>query len=48
MIAKLFAINVANGNYPFNRVPKVLKPKVKELIADMVNDEELLAKLTQE
>ncbi|ARU14011.1 hypothetical protein PP242_gp19 [Streptococcus phage P7602] len=48
MIAKLFAINVANGNYPFKRVPKVLKPKVKELIADMVNDEELLAKLTQE
>lgn len=48
MIAKLFAINVANGNYPFNRVPKVLKPKVKELISDMVNDKELLAKLTQE
>ncbi|NCB31229.1 MAG: hypothetical protein EOM66_07445, partial [Clostridia bacterium] len=33
MIAKLFAINVANGNYPFNRVPKVLKQKVKEKIA---------------
>ncbi|CDG57974.1 CD1375 family protein [Streptococcus thermophilus] len=48
MIAKLFAINVANGNYPFKRVPKVLKPKVKEKIATMVNDDELLAKLTQE
>lgn len=48
MIAKLFALNVANGNYPFNRVPEVLKPKVKELIAAMVNDEELLAKLTQD
>lgn len=48
MIAKLFALNVANGNYPFNRVPEVLKPKVKEKIATIVNDEELLAQLTQE
>jgi hypothetical protein len=48
MIVKLFAINIVDGSYPFKRVPKVLKPKVKELIADMVNDEELLAKLTQE
>ena len=48
MIVKLFAINVANGNYPFKRVPKVLKPKVKEQIAKMVEDDELLAKLTKE
>ncbi|MDA5537966.1 hypothetical protein [Streptococcus thermophilus] len=48
MIAKLFAINIAEGRYPFKRVPEVLKPKVKELIAAMVNDEEFLAKLTQE
>ena len=48
MIAKLFAINVANGNYPFKRVPKVLKPKVKEQIALMVEDDELLAELTEE
>jgi hypothetical protein len=48
MYAKLFAINIINNNYTFKRVPKVLKPKVKELIADRVNDEELLAKLTQE
>ena len=48
MFAKLFAINIVKNNYKFKRVPKVLKPKVKELIADMVNDEELLAKLTQE
>lgn len=48
MFAKLFAINIVNNNYTFKRVPKVLKPKVKELIAAMVNDEELLAKFTQE
>lgn len=48
MIVKLFAINIVDGSYPFKRVPKVLKPKVKEQIAKMVNDEELLAKLTQE
>lgn len=48
MYAKLFAINIINNNYTFKRVPKVLKQKVKELIADRVNDEELLAKLTQE
>ena len=48
MIAKLFALNVANGNYPFKRVPEGLKPKVKEKIATIVNDEELLAQLTQE
>ena len=48
MMVKLFAINIVEGYYPFKRVPKVLKPKVKEQIAKMVNDEELLAKLTQE
>lgn len=48
MIVKLFAINIVDGSYPFKRVPKVLKPKVKEQIAKMVEDDELLAKLTQE
>lgn len=48
MIVKLFAINIVDGSYPFKRVPKVLKPKVKEQIAKMVDDDELLAKLTQE
>ena len=48
MMAKLFAINIVAGNYPFKRVPKVLKPKVKEQIALMVEDEELLAQLTKE
>lgn len=48
MFAKLFAINIVNGNYKFKHVRKVLKPKVKELIAAMVDDEELLAQLTQE
>ena len=48
MMVKLFAINIVDGSYPFKRVPKVLKPKVKEQIAKMVEDEELLAQLTQE
>ena len=48
MIVKLFAINIVDGSYPFKRVPKVLKPKVKEQIAKMVEDDELLAKLTKE
>ena len=48
MMVKLFAINIVDGSYPFKRVPKVLKPKVKEQIAKMVEDDELLAKLTQE
>lgn len=48
MFAKLFAINIVNNNYTFKRVPKVLKPKVKELIAKMVEDDELLAQLTKE
>ncbi|AZF91247.1 hypothetical protein CHPC1014_0020 [Streptococcus phage CHPC1014] len=48
MFAKLFAINIVNNNYTFKRVPKVLKPKVKEQIAKMVEDDELLAQLTKE
>lgn len=48
MMIKLFAINIVDGNYPFKRVPKVLKPKVKEQIALMVEDDELLAELTEE
>ncbi len=49
MMAKLFAINIVAGYYPFAKVPKVLKPKVKEQIALMVgDDEELLAQLTKE
>lgn len=48
MMVKLFAINIVDGSYPFKRVPKVLKPKVKEQIAKMVEDDELLAQLTQE
>ena len=48
MMIKLFAINIVDGNYSFKRVPKVLQPKVKEQIALMVEDDELLAKLTQE
>jgi hypothetical protein len=48
MMVKLFAINIVDGSYPFKRVPKVLKPKVKEQIAKMVEDDELLAQLTKE
>ena len=48
MIVKLFAINIVDGSYPFKRVPKVLKPKVKEQIAKMVEDDKLLAQLTKE
>lgn len=48
MMAKLFAINIVAGDYPFAKVPKVLKPKVKEQIALMVEDDELLAQLTKE
>ena len=48
MMAKLFAINIVAGYYPFAKVPKVLKPKVKEQIALMVDDDELLAQLTKE
>lgn len=48
MMAKLFAINIVAGYYPFAKVPKVLKPKVKEQIALMVEDDELLAQFTKE
>lgn len=48
MMAKLFAINIVAGYYPFAKVPKVLKPKVKEQIALMVEDDELLSQLTKE
>lgn len=48
MMAKLFAINIVAGYYPFAKVHKVLKPKVKEQIALMVEDDELLAQLTKE
>ena len=48
MMAKLFAINIVEGYYPFAKVPKILKPKVKEQIALMVEDDELLAQLTKE
>ena len=48
MMAKLFAINIVAGYYPFAKVPKVLKPKVKEQIALMVEDDELLAQSTKE
>lgn len=48
MMAKLFAINIVAGYYLFAKVPKVLKPKVKEQIALMVEDDELLAQLTKE
>ena len=48
MMAKLFAINIVAGYYSFAKVPKVLKPKVKEQIALMVEDDELLAQLTKE
>lgn len=48
MMAKLFAINIVEGRYPFKKVPKVLKPKVKEQIALMVDDEAVFAQLTKE
>lgn len=48
MMIKLYAINIISGNYQYHKVPKVLKAKVKAQIALMVEDEELLAKLTQE
>lgn len=48
MLAKLFAINIVAGYYPFAKVPNVIKPKVKEQIALMVEDNELLEQLTKE
>ena len=48
MMIKLYAINIISGNYQFEKVPKVLKPKVKAQIALMVEDDELLAELTKD
>lgn len=48
MMIKLYAINIISGNYQYHKVPKVLKAKIKAQIALMVEDDELLAKLTQE
>ncbi|GEB11572.1 hypothetical protein SEQ01_17630 [Streptococcus equinus] len=48
MMIKLYAINIISGNYQYHKVPKVLKAKVKGQIALMVEDDELLAELTQE
>ena len=48
MMIKLYAINVISGNYQYDKIPKVLKPKVKAQIALMVEDDELLAELTKE
>lgn len=48
MMIKLYAVNIVAGHYPFSKVPKVLKPKVKEQIALMVEDEALLEELTKE
>ena len=48
MMIKLYAINVISGNYQYHKVPKVLKTKVKAQIALIVEDDELLAELTQE
>lgn len=48
MLTKLFAINIVGGYYPFAKVPNVLKPKVKEQIALMVEDVELLDQLTKD
>lgn len=47
-LIKLYAINIISGNYQYAKVPKVLKPKVKAQIALIVEDDELLAKLTKE
>lgn len=30
MMAMLMAINIVNGKYTYKRVPKLLKPQVKE------------------
>ncbi|WP_425423380.1 CD1375 family protein, partial [Streptococcus porci] len=47
MMTKLYAINIVAGRYPFSKVPRVLKQGVKEQIALMVEDEELVAELTK-
>lgn len=48
MMIKLYAVNIVDGRYPFSKVPKVLKSKVKEQIALMVEDEAIVAELTKE
>ena len=48
MMIKLYAVNVVAGTYPFSKVPKVLKAKVKQQIALMVEDDKILAELTKE
>ena len=48
MLAKLFAINIVAGYYPFAKVPNVIKRKVKEQIALMVEDNEILDQLTKD
>ena len=48
MMIKLYAINVAAGIYPFNRVPKVLRSRVKEQVALMLEDDALVEELTKE
>lgn len=48
MMIKLYAINIISNGYPYAKVPKVLKPKVKAQIALMVEDDELLAELTKD
>ncbi|WP_280522414.1 CD1375 family protein [Falseniella ignava] len=34
-MAKFLAVNIINGKYTFDRVPKFLKEKVKEILIDM-------------
>ena len=48
MMIKLYAINVAAGIYPFNRVPKVLRSSVKEQVDLMLEDDALVEELTKE
>lgn len=48
MMIKLYAINIISNGYPYAKVPKCLKPKVKAQIALMVEDDELLEELTKE
>lgn len=48
MIIKLYAINIVSNGYPYSKVPKTLKEKVKAQIGLMFEDDELLAELTKE
>ncbi|GFK30743.1 MULTISPECIES: CD1375 family protein [Streptococcus] len=49
MMIKLFAINIVEGRFPFNKVPTILKAKVKEQIVLIVGDDnqELIKELTE-